>query len=1187
MFEARMSLRSAHLLALFAAFAVACGDDPVGPGVDGAIADQGVLPPDGSSTDSGVVTADSGGGPDASGLTDGAIDPNDPLNATRDSDCDGLSDAYELSTVYPDGQKTNPLNPDSDGDGLIDGLEVGRTTGVPGASCPNLILDSDPSSRTSPTTHDTDGDGLLDGIEDVNKNGAVDPGETDPNRRDTDGDGLPDGIEDANGNGLRDVGETDPTNVDSDGDGISDGIEDANLNGTFDVGETDPRNTDTDGDGIPDGDEDTNRNGIREPYELDPRSPDTDCDGISDPEELVNGTSPIRADTDRDGLSDGIELGRTQPVAGSNCPAFVGDADPTTTTDPLRADSDGDGLSDGAEDRNKNGAVDVGETDANNPDSDNDGLWDGDEVNAGFDPLNPGSPSGAEASALVAICSTQNLQPIDLDRGNPGEWTLANDPSLSYAGIPTTQPAVRVGALDDGTRQIAGFVVQMPFIGGAANTAVGQSGVLAARLSSAAAGESVTINSRQSPRFITTHDGFEAAVSGLLEIGVVGQPINPARVRNAILRAATGLAAGDFTGLSVSTGANAASFMMSFELLVRADHLVLVAAVLEQTAFENVADTRSIVLADLTNGTALAERDAEVGRACNSFIAAGQLVADFVWMADISASTDDDRGRIVTAAGQVFDALSANNVDFRMAVVSHAQSVYHVGANAGTLRGTGFTTNRTTFTQYLQDVSGTDGCEFGLESVYSAVERALPRTANPTPLKLRANATLAVVYISDENAQEVEEGPCYNLPQAIGCPTGIPDVWNPDNPNACNFAPNTAQRTCITQITQKYIDQLRREASIAFGQVFDPIPRGACTQGQFYCVGSAQDRNEPGNGYVEVINATGGIFYSPCEANPGAGSLQAIVDAVSGAASQFVLGGNPISATLKVGLTRVGETTTTVVPRSKQDGFDYDPVSNSVFFRGTTYRPAAGDRVTVSYRVWQEPTPPCGDPCAPGQACDPGLGVCLCDLGACDANCGPNSVCGTDCACTCPSNCNGNCTPGQVCNTANCQCECPSDCGGCPAGTQCNRDTCACECDSSCGGACGAGPLECNGGACACECPSDCGGCGPGALCNQSTCECSCGPDCSSACPGNGTCNPANNCACECPFDCGGCPDGTICNANTCACECGARCDQGCPGDQVCDPNNECACGCPADCGGRCNASEICDQAQCRCISAV
>ena len=45
---------------------------------------------------------------------------------------------------------------------------------------------------TDPLNADSDGDGLSDGEEDLNRNGRVDPGETDPNNPDTDGDGRPD-----------------------------------------------------------------------------------------------------------------------------------------------------------------------------------------------------------------------------------------------------------------------------------------------------------------------------------------------------------------------------------------------------------------------------------------------------------------------------------------------------------------------------------------------------------------------------------------------------------------------------------------------------------------------------------------------------------------------------------------------------------------------------------------------------------------------------------------------------------------------------------------------------------------------------------------------------------------------------------------------------------------------------------
>jgi len=102
-----------------------------------------------------------------------------------DSDDDGLSDLWEEQIG------TDPDNPDTDGDGLKDGLEVDGTDG----------------STTDPLEPDSDDDGLLDGEEDKNGNGAVEGDdnrnkiwddeevwlETDPNNPDTDGDGVLDG----------------------------------------------------------------------------------------------------------------------------------------------------------------------------------------------------------------------------------------------------------------------------------------------------------------------------------------------------------------------------------------------------------------------------------------------------------------------------------------------------------------------------------------------------------------------------------------------------------------------------------------------------------------------------------------------------------------------------------------------------------------------------------------------------------------------------------------------------------------------------------------------------------------------------------------------------------------------------------------------------------------------------------
>lgn len=90
--------------------------------------------------------------------------------APQDGDHDGLSDERESSL-----HRTDSQNADTDGDLLPDGAE--------------LRLGADPLVR------DSDGDGLLDGVEDRNHDGVIGPGETHPAHNDTDGGGVLDGYE--------------------------------------------------------------------------------------------------------------------------------------------------------------------------------------------------------------------------------------------------------------------------------------------------------------------------------------------------------------------------------------------------------------------------------------------------------------------------------------------------------------------------------------------------------------------------------------------------------------------------------------------------------------------------------------------------------------------------------------------------------------------------------------------------------------------------------------------------------------------------------------------------------------------------------------------------------------------------------------------------------------------------------
>jgi len=202
-----------------------------------------------------TVDTDQDGLPDQQEKTLGT-DPNNP-----DTDGDGLSDGDEVNIYH-----TNPLLLDTDGDGTSDGIEVNTPGRDPLVADAVIDVDSDAdglsdtiefSLGTDPFNPDTDLDGLLDGQE-VNLYG------TNPLFADTDSDGLSDGAEvnnyktkptvaDSDNDGLSDGEEvntysTNPLKIDSDGDGLNDKDE-------IFIYLTNPNNPDTDGDGTDDGTE--------------------------------------------------------------------------------------------------------------------------------------------------------------------------------------------------------------------------------------------------------------------------------------------------------------------------------------------------------------------------------------------------------------------------------------------------------------------------------------------------------------------------------------------------------------------------------------------------------------------------------------------------------------------------------------------------------------------------------------------------------------------------------------------------------------------------------------------------------------------------------------------------------------------------------------------------------------------
>ncbi len=147
-----------------------------------------------------------------------------------DRDRDGAYDPHEEMLGL------NPRSPDSDGDNLIDGMEL--------AARLNPLLPEATDSSSGWPVIGTGGDSDLDGLSDELERRLG----TGPNEFDTDQDGLGDGFEVFAG--------LDPLTPDSNGNGIADGDEDLDRDGLTNIGEQthggSPLLVDTDGDGVDD-----------------------------------------------------------------------------------------------------------------------------------------------------------------------------------------------------------------------------------------------------------------------------------------------------------------------------------------------------------------------------------------------------------------------------------------------------------------------------------------------------------------------------------------------------------------------------------------------------------------------------------------------------------------------------------------------------------------------------------------------------------------------------------------------------------------------------------------------------------------------------------------------------------------------------------------------------------------------
>jgi len=963
---------------------IACSADP--PGGDGGLD---------AATVSGIDGAV--GTPDAAPIDTGvAPNPHNPSNDTRDSDCDGLSDEEEFSTIWPGNLKTDPAKADTDGDGVPDGIEIGRTASVD-AACTGFSGDADPASKTDPTRPDSDGDGLPDGTEDVDHDGRVNTGrETDPRRPDTDGDGLCDGPMDVIG--VCRGGDPTPTVqiTDTDLDGVPDGVDLA------------PNNPDGDGDKLCDGalavagicesGEDLDGNGTRGAAETDPARIDTDCDGLVDGPsygafkgERTLGTNPTEPDTDGDGLIDGLEAG-VGAAPDPSCMGLMLDVEPGTTTNPTMIDTDGDGIPDGAEDSNQNGRHDMGELDPNDR---QDGL---------------GDPS------VTAACAADRLVPVDRARSFPPDLQVvtAVKPTDAFAETSEiTSPSGRViGRMAYNAQLQVAYLVLTSTPTGADVGA--EERALRTRI------DGVGNITTPLTKLTTTWDGYPALQASY---NMGGRQALKARA-NAI---AVALEPGARTLLPTAGDVPAVGYRVRATFIRRSPRtsvwLVAVAPL------DRISEATEIAVDDMGGGSALGQHSDGIGVTCDRFVSAPDAKIDILWAVDNSASMAEEQGAVAASAAALDARLSGASIDWRTAVVT--SGFWRPGngmgcdntrcAEAAAAQCRPFTTNIARFGRWFTQTStswiGAGGpCNqpneqiaFGAQLLLSpsmmGVASAMPPQAMPDARHLRADTNLVLILMGDADDQHYD-----NAGAAAG--------------------------------------------TLAYETFFRGLPVQSITVGGILCpVGeTCGETHRTPRVAQALVDRFGGVIGSLNDLASIGPTVAAIIDDAVGNVSPYVLSKNAIASTLKVGMepgaTR-GACAVDDVPRSRVNGFDYDAEHRTLIFYGDCRpKPDMRSRIAVSYRSWIEASPASDPaPCTscgtcPGQAvCDPMACACMCEE---RLSCSPGTRWDAQaCDCVCDVQSLG-CDAQHQADPTLCACTCKSDCGGCETLTVCQTSLCVC-----------------------------------------------------------------------------------------------------------------------------------------------
>jgi uncharacterized membrane protein len=271
----------------------------------------------------------------------------------------------------------------------------------------------------------------------------------------------------------------------------------------------------------------------------------------------------------------------------------------------------------------------------------------------------------------------------------------------------------------------------------------------------------------------------------------------------------------------------------------------------------------------------------------DNFLQEGSNAADVLWVVDNSCSMDDEQGYLADDFGTFYTIVGNAGVDYRIATVTTDDADF-VG---GTPVIDPYTPNgAATFATNCTVGTNGSGTERGLRYGYDALVLAYNNN-NPNQGFWRQDAGLRVVYVSDEEDQS--------------------GSWS-------------------TYLS--YYQGLKADPD----QVVLSAICGTDGYNATSCSGPGGNAN-PGNGYVDVANATGGVLGSICDSDWSTVLTNLAWITVS-LVDTFELSYDAIDGTITVYVNGV----------QQMIGWSFDANSNSVVF-DPSYVPNDGDVVQINY----------------------------------------------------------------------------------------------------------------------------------------------------------------------------------------------------------------------------------------------